>query len=126
MAAKIIASPDRKTTVPASPTSQAWPATSSAIAAKCGQPSRSWRSGTARIATHTTSVFWMNAAWVASARERPSKKRTNGTLPPMTAIASNPSRCLRMLGQLAVRGPPSSGAANASSRTPATAFFAVV
>ena len=39
--------------------------------------------GTARSATHTTSVFWRNAASVALARFRPSKKSTNGIAPPM-------------------------------------------
>ena len=43
-------------------------------------------------ATQMNIVLWMNAAVGAVATARPLKNSTNGTLPPMTAIASTPSR----------------------------------
>ena len=43
-------------------------------------------------ATQMKSVLWMNAAVGAVATARPLKKSTNGTLPPMTAIARSPAR----------------------------------
>ena len=43
-------------------------------------------------ATQMNIVFWMNAAVGAVAMARPLKNSTNGTLPPMTAMASTPDR----------------------------------
>ena len=68
----------------------------------------------------------MNAACVALARESPSKKRTNGTLPPMVASATSPSRWRPVVGRAARRGAPMTGSASSRRNTPATAFFAVV
>ncbi len=42
------------------------------------------------MATQMNRVFWMNAAVGAVAIDRPVKNRTNGMLPPMTAIAEQP------------------------------------
>ena len=44
------------------------------------------------IATQMNRVLWMNAAVGAVAIDSPVKNRTNGMLPPMTAIASSPTR----------------------------------
>ena len=71
---------------------RAWPARSVPRAATWMSPSRSPRSGTAIRATQMNIVFWMKAAVGAVAIARPLKKRTNGMLPPMIAIATRPSR----------------------------------
>ena len=55
-------------------------------------PRRSESSGTAMNATQMNIVLWMNAAVGAVAIARPLKNSTNGTLPPITAIASTPRR----------------------------------
>ena len=85
--------------------------------ARCAGAKRSRRSGTASSATQTTSVFWMNAACVAVARDRPSKKRTNGTLPPMHGTRERaPSQARRLAGAGAQSGARRAGGAAARAR----------
>ena len=130
VAARIIASPLPNATVPGVAGEPCLARRRRARSrATCAGPSRSRRSGTASSATQTTSVLWMNAACVAVARESPSKKRTNGTLPPTAASATSPSHCRRDVGRAPIRlAACERRAARATSRrtTPATAFFAVV
>ena len=76
-------------------------------------------------ATQMNIVFWMNAAVGAVAMARPLKNSTNGTLPPMTAIASTPSRGTRPSSDVASRRAPRSSAIDTRTMA-ATAFLAVV
>ena len=102
----------------------AWPARSVPRATIGMSPSRSPRNGTAIRATQMNIVFWMNAAVGAVAMARPLKKRTNGMLPPMIAMATRPRR-LRLSRARASRPAPNARA-SATSRIAATPFLAVV
>ena len=75
-------------------------------------------------ATQMNIVLWMNAAVGAVAAARPLKNSTNGTLPPITAIASTPSRGRGASDVASCRAPRSS--AIVTRTTAATAFLAVV
>ena len=83
--------------------------------ARAASRSAPCRSGTASSATQTTSVFWMNAACVASARASPSKKRTNGTLPPITATREQREPRARPASQARATRAPRRAAARAAS-----------
>jgi len=84
----------------------------------------------ASTATQMTRVFCRKDAWTAVcaavARARPSKKRMNGTLPPMMAIAARPSHCFAPLGRVTVALARCPMPTTASRTTAATMFFAVV
>ena len=73
-----------------------------------------------------TSDFWMKADCVAVESLRPSKKRTNGTLPPITATTSSAGQCRRAIEDSEARPCEPGTSRSRSSRTPATTFFAVV
>ena len=75
-------------------------------------------------ATQMNIVLWMNAAVGAVAIARPLKNSTNGTLPPITAIASTPRRA-RGGRVMDSRRAPSRSAIETRTMA-ATAFLAVV
>ena len=71
----------------------------------------------------------MNAAWLELARARPSKKSTNGTLPPITATAPSPDQLRRTQPRRRHRrgaGRQRSPMASPSRTIAATRFLAVV
>jgi hypothetical protein len=123
VAARIIVSPFPQVT-PVGGAARICPARRTPRAAIGNQPSRSPRNGTARRTTHTNNVFWMNAAVGALATARPLKKRTNGTLPPMTPMTAILDQARRSIARTWARG--TTTAASAMRITAATPFLSVV
>ena len=76
------------------------------------------------IATQMKRVLWMNAAVGAVAIASPEKNRTNGMLPPMTAMATSPAR--RRASRTRASRPAPRASANTTRMMAATPFLAVV
>ncbi len=78
----------------------------------------------ASAATQMNSVFWMNAAPGPVASPRPLKNRMNGTLPPMTPMASRPLARRRSRARASARPPMATRMAR--STRPTIAFLSAV